>query len=89
MREFGVRRYGDGKYHHCMAESPDDAANWFAQAQPGLADKDFQALVKDFSRPVSDESGLGGNPIVVHVRHGARSESSRLVQDLNRTTALP
>ena len=42
MREFGVRRYGDTLYHHCMADSAADAANWFAHFQTGIAGKDFQ-----------------------------------------------
>src|SRR2546428_12580108 len=60
MREFGVRRYGDTLYHHCMADSAADAANWFAHFQTGIEGKDFQALVKDVARPVSDEAGIGG-----------------------------
>src|SRR2546427_12911683 len=62
MREFGVRRYGDTLYHHCMADSAADAANWFAHFQTGIEGKDFQALVKDVARPVSDEAGIGGKP---------------------------
>src|SRR3989475_10383908 len=62
MREFGVRRYGDTLYHHCMADSAADAANWFAHFQTGIEGKDFQALVKDVARPVSDEAGIGGEP---------------------------
>jgi len=50
MREFGVRRYGDTLYHHCMADSAADAANWFAHFQTGIEGKDFQALVKDVAR---------------------------------------
>src|SRR5260370_41725499 len=70
MREFGVRRYGDTLYHHCMANSAADAANWFAHAQTGIAGKDFQALVKDVTVPVSDEAGRGGNPQGGGGRHG-------------------
>ncbi len=50
MREFGVRRYGDTLYHHCMADSAADAANWFARFQTGVDGKDFQALVKNVER---------------------------------------
>src|SRR5437870_8457265 len=53
MREFGVRRYGDTLYHHCMADSAADAANWFAHFQTGIDGRDFQALVKDVARPVA------------------------------------
>ena len=42
MREFGVRRYGDTLYHHCMADSAADAANWFAHFQTGIEGKDFR-----------------------------------------------
>src|SRR2546427_2246408 len=69
MREFGVRRYGDTLYHHCMADSAADAANWFAHFQTGIEGKDFQALVKDVARPVSDEAGIGGKPEGGVVRH--------------------
>src|SRR2546427_9882601 len=62
MREFGVRRYGDTLYHHCMADSAADAANWFAHFQIGIEGKDFEALVKDVARQVSDEAGIGGHP---------------------------
>jgi hypothetical protein len=88
MREFGVRRYGDTIYHHCLAEAPPDAARWFAHAREGLAEKDFQALVKDVSKPVSDETGLGDNPSVVAVRHGSATEGSRNITDLKRTSAV-
>ena len=57
MREFGVRRYGDTLYHHCMADSAADAANWFAHAQAGIAGKDFQALVKDVTTAVVRAEG--------------------------------
>src|SRR2546428_12949742 len=69
MQEFGVRRYGDAVYHHCLADAAADAAAWFAQARPGMAGKNFQALVKDVSKPGTDEagdrretSGLAGAP---------------------------
>ena len=88
MREFGVRRYGDSLYYHCMAANAADAAEWFAQTQPGLAGHDFQALVKDVARPVLDEIGLGGNPTVVSVRHGALREGARNATDLKRTSLL-
>ncbi|GAC1347565.1 MAG: hypothetical protein NVSMB23_27070 [Myxococcales bacterium] len=88
MREFGVRRYGDSLYHHCLAESPAEAASWFAHAQAGLAKKSFQALVKEVDRPVTDEAGVGGNPAVVMVRRGDPQQSSRTAQDLRRTSAL-
>jgi hypothetical protein len=88
MREFGVRRYGDTVYHHCMAESAADAANWFAHAQAGVAGKDFQALVKDVALPVSDDAGLGGNPQVVVVRHGPLTDGGKNATDLKRTSPL-
>jgi hypothetical protein len=88
MREFGVRRYGDTVYHHCMAESAADAANWFAHTQAGFAGKDFQALVKDVALPVSDDGGLGGNPQVVVVRHGPLTEGGKSATDLKRTSPL-
>ena len=88
MQEYGVRRYGDLVYHHCLAEGPVDAAAWFAHAQAGMADKDFQALVKDLSKPVSDETGLGANPSVVVVRHGPATEGSRTATDLKRTSSI-
>jgi hypothetical protein len=88
MREFGVRRYGDAVYHHCLAEAAADAAVWFAYAQPGMAGKNFQALVKDVSKPVTDESGMGGNPSVIVVRHGPVTEGAKNATDLKRTSAL-
>lgn len=88
MREFGVRRYGDTLYYHCMAASALDAAHWFAHAQPGLAKSDFQALVKDVSQPVVDEIGLSANPSVIPVRHGALTEGARNATDLKRTSLL-
>ena len=88
MREFGVRRYGESLYYHCMAANAADAAEWFAHAQPGLARHDFQALVKDVARPVVDEIGLGGNPSVVSVRHGALTEGAKNAIDLKRTSYL-
>jgi hypothetical protein len=88
MREFGVRRYGDTLYHHCMAESETDAADWFAHFQTGIAGKDFQALVKDVSRPLRDESGANANPLVVVVRHGPLSPGGKAAVDLGRTSAL-
>ena len=51
MKEFGVRRYGDTLYYHCMAADAADAAAWFALAQPGLAGHDFQALSRTLPRP--------------------------------------
>ncbi|TMA16071.1 MAG: hypothetical protein E6J86_04195 [Deltaproteobacteria bacterium] len=88
MREFGVRRYGDTLYHHCMADSAADAANWFAHFQTGIEGKDFQALVKDVARPVSDEAGIGGNPQVVIVRHGPLTPGGQAAIDLKRTSSL-
>jgi hypothetical protein len=88
MQEFAVRRYGDTIYHHCLAEGPVDAAHWFAHAQEGIADKNFQALVKDLSKPVSDETGRGDNPSVVVVHHGPPTEGSRTVTDLKRTSPV-
>ena len=87
MREFGVRRYGDSLYHHCMADSAADAANWFAHFQSGVAGRDFQALVKDVAKPVSDESrhrrqpgGGHGAPRAAHRgwKGGNRSEPHQL-----------
>jgi hypothetical protein len=75
-------------YHHCMAEAAADAAAWFAHARPGMARKNFQALVKDVSKPVTDESGMGGNPSVISVRHGPVTEGARNATDLQRTSAL-
>jgi len=88
MREFGVRRYGETLYYHCMAANAADAAEWFAHSQPKLAGHDFQALVKDIARPVVDETGLGGNPSVVFVRHGALTEGAKKAIDLKRTSFL-
>ena len=88
MREFGVRRYGDTLYHHCMAESPAAAASWFSHFQSGIEGKDFQALVKDVARPVSDEAGIGGNPVVVVVRHGPLTAGGKAATDLKRTSSL-
>lgn len=88
MREFGVRRYGDALYCHCMAENAAAAADWFAHAQPALAGHDFQALVKDIARPVNDEIGLGENPSVVSVRHGPLTEGAKNAIDLKRTSRL-
>jgi len=85
MREFGVRRYGDTVYHHCMANTASDAARWFAHSRAEVAGKDFQALVKDVARPIGDESGLGENPSVVRVRHGDPADS-RNATDLKRTS---
>ena len=88
MKEFGVRRYGDTLYYHCMAADAADAAAWFALAQPGLAGHDFQALVKDVATPVDDETGLGDNPSVVPVRHRALREGAKDATDLKRTSHL-
>ena len=88
MREFGVRRYGDTLYYHCMAADAADAAAWFALAQPGLAGHDFQALVKDVATPVDDETGLGDNPSVVPVRHRALRQGAKNATDLKRTSHL-
>jgi phosphohistidine swiveling domain-containing protein len=53
-----------------------------------MAGKNFQALVKDVSKPVTDESGMGGNPSVISVRHGPVTEGARNATDLQRTSAL-
>src|SRR5438132_11909559 len=87
MREFGVRRYGDRLYHHCMADSAADAASWFAHFQTGIEGKDFQALVKDVARPVSDEAGIGGNPQGAVVRHGLLTPGGEVATDLKRNRA--
>jgi hypothetical protein len=71
-----------------MAESAADAASWFSHFQSGIAGKDFQALVKDVSRPVSDEAGIGGNPEVVVVRHGPLTPGGKAAKDLKRTSPL-
>ena len=78
MKEYGVRRYGDALYHHCLAESPADAARWYAHAQPGMARKDFQALVRDVSSP--------GEPAIVPVKHGPLTDGARKATDLKRTS---
>ena len=88
MREFGGRRYGDTLYYHCMAANEADAARWFAHSQPGLASHDFQALVKDVSRPVADEIGLGENPSVISVRRSDRGDGAGSATDLKRTSHL-
>ena len=89
MREFGVRRYGDTLYHHCMADSPADAASWFEHSQPGIAGKDFKALVKDVALPVNEAAtGKGGNPQVVAHRHGPLTATAKSATDLKRTSPL-
>jgi hypothetical protein len=88
MREFGVRRYGDTNYRHCMAESATAAANWFAHAEAGIADKDFQALVMDPVLPIEGVGARGDNPQTIYVRHGPLTESGRNATDLNRRTPL-
>jgi hypothetical protein len=88
MREFGVRRYGDTIYYHCLAATAADAASWFAHAHPGLAKHDFQALVKDVSAPVVDETGLGANPSVIAIRHGPITEGARDATDLKQTSPV-
>jgi hypothetical protein len=88
MKEFGVRRYGDTVYHHCLADAAADAAAWFAHTQPGLAGRDLQALVKDVGKPVTDEAGIGGNPSVILVRHGPLTVGASKATDLKRTSAL-
>jgi hypothetical protein len=88
MREFGVRRYGDAMYHHCLADSEVDAAGWFSHSKDGMAGKNFQALVKDVSKPVTDEAGYGGNPAVVQVRPGPLTVGARAAQDLKRTSPI-
>jgi hypothetical protein len=88
MREYGVRRYGDVNYRHCMAESPAAAANWFAHAEAGVADKDFQALVMDPVLPIEGIGARGDNPQTVYVRRGPLTESGRNATDLKRTSAL-
>jgi hypothetical protein len=88
MREFGVRRYGDTIYCHCLAATAADAAHWFAHAQPGLTKHDFQALVKDVSAPVVDEIGLGANPSVIAVRRGPMTEGAKDATDLKRTSRV-
>src|SRR3989441_6879372 len=88
MREFGVRRYGDTLYHHCMADSAADAANWFAHFQTGIEGKDFQALVKDVARPVSDEAGIGGDPEGVGVSPRPPTPGGQAAIGLRRTTSF-
>lgn len=88
MREYGVRRYGDLFYQHCLAESAADAASWFAHSQAGVADKDFQALVKDVTRPVNELTGPGANPEVIHVRRGPLAKTAISATSLNRTSPL-
>lgn len=89
MREYGVRRYGDSIYHHCLAGSPSEAASWFAHSRVALARKDFKALVKDVDAPVTDESGIGGNPCVVQVRHGDPIPTDDQARELpNRTSRV-
>src|SRR2546428_5019058 len=88
MREFGVRRYGDTLYHHCMADSAADAANWFAHFQTGIEGKDFQALVKDVARPVSDEAGIGGDPEGGVGRPAPPPPGGQAGGDLKRTRPL-
>jgi len=85
MREYGVRRYGDVVYRHCMAESAEAAAQWFAHVEPGISAKNFQALVLDVASPLSDAPGAP-NPQIVHVRHAPKSDDG--VVDLKRTSAL-
>ncbi|MFL5414774.1 MAG: hypothetical protein ACJ78Y_02170 [Myxococcales bacterium] len=53
-----------------------------------MSGKDFQALVKDLTKPVTDETGRGENPLVVPVRHGPPTDGSRNVTDLKRTSAI-
>jgi len=53
-----------------------------------MAGKNFQALVKDVSKPITDESGMGGNPSVIMVRHGPVTEGAKNATDLKRTSAL-
>ncbi len=84
MREFGVRRYGDLMYQHCLAETAADAASWFAHAF-GIAKKSFQALVKDVSQPFR-ELGADSNPQVVKVHAGTPGAPN--VTPLNRTSPL-
>lgn len=87
MREFGVRRYGDKLYHHCLADSEADAASWFSHSQAGMAGRNFQALVKDVSKPVTDEAGYGGNPAVILVRPGPPTPGAKEATDLKRTSS--
>jgi hypothetical protein len=82
MREFGVRRYGDTSYRHCLADSADAAANWFAHKQDNVKGKDFQALVLDIAAPAD------GTPQTVFVRHGPLTDAGRTAVDLDRTSPL-
>ena len=89
MKEFGVRRYGDVTYRHCLADSPQAAANWFAHAVDGIEDKDFQALVLDIALPkVGVDGAAGENPQVLYVRHGPLTADGRNATDLGRTSPL-
>jgi hypothetical protein len=88
MREFGVRRYGDLSYRHCMADSPAAAANWFAHAEEGIAEKNFQALVLDVVAPEQGVGARGDNPQTVFVRHGPLTDAGRTVTDLKRRSPL-
>ena len=92
MREFGVRRYGDTSYRHCLADSPAAAANWFAHAQENVKDKDFQALVLDVTAPAvaadPRKGGRDGNPQTVFVRHGPLTDAGRGAVNLDRTSPL-
>jgi hypothetical protein len=88
MKEFGVRRYGDSIYRHCLADSAAAAANWFAHSQSGLEERDFQALVKDMSLPEKGFGERGDNPVTIHVRRGPHTESGQNVTDLKRTSDL-
>jgi hypothetical protein len=71
-----------------MADSAADAASWFSHFQSGIEGKDFQALVKDVARPVTDEAGIGGNPEVVIIRHGPLTSGGMAARDLKRTSSL-
>lgn len=92
MREFGVRRYGDTSWKHCLADSPAAAANWFAHKQDNVKGKDFQALVLDVGAPVvaaePRKGGADGNPQTVFVRHGPLTDAGRAAVDLDRTSPL-
>jgi hypothetical protein len=71
-----------------MAESATDAASWFAHAQPGLAAKDFSALVIDVAVPLNESLGPLANPQMVPVRHGPLTEGAKRAVDLKRTSRL-
>ena len=92
MREFGVRRYGDTSYRHCLADSPAAAANWFAHKQDNVKGKDFQALVLDLALPLEaadpHKGGGGGNPQTVFVKHGPLTDAGKSAVDLDRTSPL-